>query len=183
MKGEHTTSRKPRILVIGISGEVGAAAARNRLAHGDTEVRVAPRKPASLQALAAAGALDLDGRASIERAVRGADRLLLLTGYTVDMLKQSKRVLDAATAAGGIPAYLACIRDQDARPATGPASYNASRVRKRHSEHHRPLTARQTPGCAQPSPVESPPPRAAWARGGEAAVCPARWPRARCAKR
>lgn len=40
--------------------------------------------------------LDLDQPETLEPALQGVDRALLLTGYSVDMLRQSKRFIDAA---------------------------------------------------------------------------------------
>jgi NAD(P)H dehydrogenase (quinone) len=40
--------------------------------------------------------LDLNSVESVRAAVRAVDRVFLMTGYTVDMLRQSKAVIDAA---------------------------------------------------------------------------------------
>ena len=44
--------------------------------------------------------IDLSAVASVRKAVQGIDQVFLLTGYTVDMLNQSKMVVDQAEAAG-----------------------------------------------------------------------------------
>lgn len=44
--------------------------------------------------------MDLDDPRTFEGGLKGVDRLFLLTGYTVDMLVQSKAVIDAAKKAG-----------------------------------------------------------------------------------
>ena len=91
------------LLVIGATGQVGSEVVR-LLAGGPDIVRAAVRRDDQRGRVEAMGAtpvhLDLDDPATIEAAVQGVDGLLLLTGYTVDMLKQSKRVIDAAARAG-----------------------------------------------------------------------------------
>jgi NAD(P)H dehydrogenase (quinone) len=109
------TERRPTALVIGATGAIGGALVRELLADPGPDrlvVRAAVRRPEAAAPLREQGAevaaLDLDG---VERqplgqsrvladAVAGVDRLFLLTGYSVDMLVQSKAVLDAARAAG-----------------------------------------------------------------------------------
>ncbi len=95
---------RPTILVVGATGTVGGAVARLLLKAGGTRVLAAARTPGKGQDLAAAGAeivsLDLDRAETLGPALRGIDRALLLTGYSVDMLRQSKRFLDAAREAG-----------------------------------------------------------------------------------
>ncbi|MEM6790739.1 MAG: NmrA family NAD(P)-binding protein [Myxococcota bacterium] len=99
--------KRTNILVVGATGRVGGAALRFLVEAGGAENLAlfgGTRRPESASALKDLGvtpvALDLDDTASVEAAVQGMDRLLLLTGYTVEMLRQSKRVLDAATRAG-----------------------------------------------------------------------------------
>lgn len=107
--------KQPITLVLGATGRTGGAVARELLADPGPErslVRVAGRRREALDALARLGAqtfpLELDG---IERAplvehralhevLAGVDRLFLLTGYSVDMLVQSKVIVDAAKLAG-----------------------------------------------------------------------------------
>lgn len=94
-----------RIVVTGATGTVGgrlmAALASD---PAGLDVRGAARSAAAAAALEAAGhravRLDYDDPATLRPALRGADALFLATGYTVDMVVQSKRLLDAADAEG-----------------------------------------------------------------------------------
>ncbi|MEO0619830.1 MAG: NmrA family NAD(P)-binding protein [Pseudomonadota bacterium] len=99
------TSQKPRrLLVIGATGQVGGDVVRALTGRADVETLAAIRRDDQAEAMRALGAdaihLDLDDIATIEKAVQGVDGLLLMAGYSVDMLKQSKRVIDAAKRAG-----------------------------------------------------------------------------------
>ena len=92
------------ILVIGATGKVGSAVIR-QLAHHDSVkihagVRDISRASSIIQEEVTFVPLDLDDPDTIVSAVKNIDSLLLLTGYSVDMLKQSKRVIDAAKASG-----------------------------------------------------------------------------------
>ena len=95
-----------RILITGATGAVGGAliAALSSHPREDVVVIAASRSPAKRERLAARGVetthLDYDDPASIRTAVAGVNRLFLATGYTIDMLVHSKRVLDAAREAG-----------------------------------------------------------------------------------
>ena len=92
------------ILVIGATGQVGGAVVRQLLTDGSVTTRAAVRRDDQRVALEGLGAtpvhLDLDDGATVEAAMAGVDGVLLMTGYTVDMMKQSKRVIDAAARAG-----------------------------------------------------------------------------------
>ncbi len=96
----------PTVLVTGATGTVGGVVARLLAADQGVQVRAATRTPTADKAVALrqAGAeivpLDLDRPETLAPALAGADRALLLTGYSVDMLRQSKRFLDAAKTAG-----------------------------------------------------------------------------------
>lgn len=95
-----------RILVTGATGTVGGAVLRALASVPRTDVAVlaASRSAAGDAALAAAGhhpvRVDYDAPQTLRPALEGVDALFLGTGYTVDMLVHSKRVLDAAKAAG-----------------------------------------------------------------------------------
>jgi NAD(P)H dehydrogenase (quinone) len=96
-----------RILITGATGTVGGALLR-RLAPAHREGRVVvsagARSGAKRERLAALGVatvhLDYEDAASVNVALANVDRLFLITGYSVDMLMQSKTVLDAARRAG-----------------------------------------------------------------------------------
>ena len=96
-----TFSSKPLVLVLGSGGQVGRFVVE-RLAHASEEihVRITARTPDRVAALHAAGhdtvLLDLDRPSTFAAALRGVERVFLLTGYTVAMLAQSKMFVDAA---------------------------------------------------------------------------------------
>ncbi|MBW4565975.1 MAG: NmrA family NAD(P)-binding protein [Mojavia pulchra JT2-VF2] len=91
---------KPTILVLGATGKVGAKTAQILAQSGDVKVVAGVRSPQKAIGLQTSGIevrhLDLDFQATLAPALTGIDRALLLTGYTVDMLKQSKAFLDTA---------------------------------------------------------------------------------------
>lgn len=95
-----------RIVVTGATGTVGGAAMRLLAAGsgGEVEVLGAARSDKAAEALAAKGhrpvRLDYDAPETLRPALEGADAVFLVTGYSVDMLVHSKRLLDAARAAG-----------------------------------------------------------------------------------
>lgn len=96
---------KPTVMVLGSTGQLGGLVA-SRLA-GDTRVqlRVTSRREDQLSELkerfsAQAVLLDLDDPRTFASGLAGVDSLFLITGYTVDMLVQSKAVVDAAVRAG-----------------------------------------------------------------------------------
>ena len=94
----------PKILVLGVTGKVGGETLRQLQLAGDSQPIAAVRSEEKAQALQAQGfetvILDLDQPDTLEPALQGIERALLLTGYSVDMLRQSKRFLDAAKAVG-----------------------------------------------------------------------------------
>ncbi|MEO1080325.1 MAG: NmrA family NAD(P)-binding protein [Pseudomonadota bacterium] len=91
------------VLVIGATGTVGGAAL-SRLQELATKISLNPiaavRSEEQRAAMRDRGIearyLDLDNPASIAAALADVHGVLLLTGYSVDMLKQSKRVVDEA---------------------------------------------------------------------------------------
>ncbi len=91
---------KPTILVLGGTGKVGRETARLLAQSGDMRVIAGIRSPEKAAPLADQGIeirhLDLDRHETLLPALEGVERALLLTGYSVDMLKQSKAFLDAA---------------------------------------------------------------------------------------
>lgn len=99
-----STQTKRRLLVIGATGQVGGDVVRSLIDAPDVETLAAVRRDDQAQAMRDLGAeplhLDLDDAATVEKAVEGVDGILLMTGYTVDMMKHSKRVIDAAKRAG-----------------------------------------------------------------------------------
>ena len=95
---------KPNILVLGATGKVGGAAVEQLKENQDIKVIAATRSPEKAQIFKEQGidsvVLDLDKPETIAPALENIDRALLLTGYTVDMLRQSKRFLDTAQQQG-----------------------------------------------------------------------------------
>ncbi len=95
---------KPRVLVLGATGQLGTLIAE-RLRNNDAiSLTVTSRKSEQLSTLKEkyghAVYLDLDDPRTFAAALKGVERLFLLTGYTVDMLVQSKAIVDAAKKAG-----------------------------------------------------------------------------------
>ena len=97
-------TNKPNILVLGATGKVGGEVVTQLIDNKDVNVIAVTRSPDKAQAFKEKGIdsviLDLDDPDTIAPALQNIDRALLLTGYTVDMLRQSKRFLDTAKQAG-----------------------------------------------------------------------------------
>jgi uncharacterized protein YbjT (DUF2867 family) len=95
---------KPRILVIGSSGQIGKKVVSNLEGNLDVDVRITSRRLEEVHRLSGEGKdivhLDLDDPRTFGAALAGVDRVFLLTGYTVAMLAQSKTLVDAASKAG-----------------------------------------------------------------------------------
>ena len=93
-----------KVLIIGATGQVGSRTIDFLLNEQDVEIAASVRSPEKAAAFAARGiatvALDLDDESTHLSALKGIDRLFVLTGYTVDMLRQSKALLDNAKKAG-----------------------------------------------------------------------------------
>ena len=97
-------SNLPNILVLGATGKVGGEVVRQLAEARDSNVIAATRSPEKAQYLTEKRVevrhLDLDRFDTLKPALERVDRALLLTGYTVDMLKQSKAFLDTAKQTG-----------------------------------------------------------------------------------
>lgn len=95
---------KPTILILGATGKVGGKVASLLAESGDVKVIAGVRSPEKAKYLEEQGIkirhLDLDKQDTLKPALEEIDRALLLTGYTVDMLKQSKAFLDTAKETG-----------------------------------------------------------------------------------
>ena len=95
---------KPTVFVLGATGRVGGEVVRLLAAAGDTHVIAGVRSLEKAQVLSQLGVeprvLDLARTETLAPALKGVERALLLTGYSVDMLKQSKAFLDTASRAG-----------------------------------------------------------------------------------
>lgn len=98
----------PKILITGATGQVGSKTIDFLLANQeiekDIEIVAAVRTPQKSAPFTAQGIatvlLDFDDEATYLPALEGIERLLIVTGYTVDMLRQSKTLLDSAKKAG-----------------------------------------------------------------------------------
>ena len=98
------TTPLPRILVTGATGQVGSRTINRLLPEKDVQIVAAVRSAAKAEPFTAQGIphviLDLDDEATHLPALQGINRLFVVTGYTVDMLRQSKALLDNAKKAG-----------------------------------------------------------------------------------
>lgn len=97
-------SAKPTILITGATGQIGGDTLRRLRADDGIALVAAVRTPAQAAAFHEQGlrtvVLDFDKEETLAPALAGIDRALLVTGYTVDMLRQSKAFLDQARQAG-----------------------------------------------------------------------------------
>ncbi len=88
----------------GATGQVGSRTIDRLRNEKHIEIVAAIRSPKKADAFADRGiatvTLDLDNESTHLPALNGVDTLFVLTGYTVDMLRQSKALLDNAKKAG-----------------------------------------------------------------------------------
>jgi len=95
---------KPRILVLGSTGRIGSMLVANleKMSHA-VQVVYSSRKREQVEAWRGEGKeavyLDLNDARSFPAALAGVDRLFLATAYNVDMVHQSKTIVDAAAEA------------------------------------------------------------------------------------
>ena len=110
---------KARVLVMGATGQVGGALIPLLAANPQLEVVAAIRNPAKgKQFKIPTVHLDLDDFASFAPALDGIDRIFMATGYTVDMLRQSKDLVNTAKRAGVKQiVHLGACGDDDTRVA------------------------------------------------------------------
>ena len=94
----------PKILITGATGQVGSKTIDFLTANEEIEVIAAVRSPQKAVPFHAKGIstvlLDFDDESTHRPAFEGINRVLIVTGYTVDMLRQSKALLDTAKKAG-----------------------------------------------------------------------------------
>src|SRR5229473_3091469 len=87
------------VLVLGVTGQVGKRVATN-LKREKATLSVGSRRKANLKELAdqfgASRFIDLDDPRTFDEALNNVTSIFLITGYTVDMLVQSKSLIDAA---------------------------------------------------------------------------------------
>ena len=108
-----------RILVMGATGQVGGAVIQFLTGNPKAEVIAAARNPAKAAKLGVSTVhLDLDDFATFAPALVGIERIFMATGYTVDMLRQSKDLINCAVRAGVKQiVHLGACGDDDTRVA------------------------------------------------------------------
>jgi NAD(P)H dehydrogenase (quinone) len=94
----------PKILITGATGQVGGKTIDFLRSNESVEIVAAVRSPQKAGYFTDKGIatviLDFDDESTHQSALKGIDRVLIVTGYTVDMLRQSKAFLDSAKKAG-----------------------------------------------------------------------------------
>ena len=99
-----TDKELPKILVTGATGQVGGKTIEFLLPNKDITIIAGVRTPEKAASFTAKGIptviLDLDDESTHLPALESIDRVFVVTGYTVDMLRQSKALLDNAKKAG-----------------------------------------------------------------------------------
>jgi NAD(P)H dehydrogenase (quinone) len=90
-----------RILVTGATGKVGSALVARLRGNPAIDVVAGVRSPEKAAALGVSlTQLDFDKVETLLPAMQGIDTVFMMTGYTVDMFRQSKSFVNAAKAAG-----------------------------------------------------------------------------------
>jgi NAD(P)H dehydrogenase (quinone) len=93
--------RSPRILVMGATGLVGGAVVERLKRDATVQVVAAARDVAKARILGVPVVhLDLDNIDTFAPALQEIDRIFLVTGYSVDLLRQSKDLVNCAKRAG-----------------------------------------------------------------------------------
>jgi NAD(P)H dehydrogenase (quinone) len=97
-------TRLPKILITGATGQVGSKTINFLKESNDAEIIAAIRTPEKAKQFKKQGIstvlFDFDDDQSHAAALEGIGRVFMVTGYTVDMLRQSKVFLDSASKAG-----------------------------------------------------------------------------------
>ena len=92
------------VLTLGVTGQLGSLVANRLLQQKSVSLRVTSRRkdevPKLKERFGDAVFLDLDDPRTFGDAFRGVNSLFMLTGYSVDMLVQSKALVDSAKKAG-----------------------------------------------------------------------------------
>src|SRR6266576_2889430 len=116
---EIQTNSSSKLLVLGATGQVGKLVANN-LRRSEASFSAGTRRKSNLKELTdrfgASRFIDLDDPRTFDQALKGITGIFLITGYTVDMLVQSKSLIDAAKRNGvnHIVHLGAFTRDHDA---------------------------------------------------------------------
>lgn len=99
-----TNTDIPKILITGATGQVGSKTIEFLLSGSGIEIVAAVRSSEKAASFIVKGLstviLDFDDETTHLSALEGVDRMFVVTGYTVDMLRQSKALLDNAKKAG-----------------------------------------------------------------------------------
>jgi NAD(P)H dehydrogenase (quinone) len=116
---EKVMTAKAKILVMSATGQVGGALIPLLEQQADLQVIAAVRNRAKAARLTVPTVhLDLDDFASFAPALEGIDQIFMATGYTVDMLRQSKDLVNTAKRAGVKQiVHLGACGDDDTRVA------------------------------------------------------------------
>jgi NAD(P)H dehydrogenase (quinone) len=90
-----------RVLITGATGRIGGAVFRELKGDQSIQPIVAARVPEKAAALGLSAVLfDYDRTETIAPALEGIDSIFVVTGYTVEMLRQSKSLVDHARKSG-----------------------------------------------------------------------------------
>lgn len=99
-----SNTKKTKILITGATGQVGSKTIDFLLSNSDIEIIAAVRSQEKAAAFDEKGIssviFDFDDELTHLPALKDIDRVFVVTGYTVDMLRQSKIFLDNAKKAG-----------------------------------------------------------------------------------
>lgn len=97
-------AHRPKILITGATGQVGNRTLELLVSNPDIQLVASVRSAEKAAAFNSRGIatviLDLDDESTHLPALQGIDRIFVVTAYTVDMLRQSKALLDNAKKAG-----------------------------------------------------------------------------------
>jgi NAD(P)H dehydrogenase (quinone) len=109
--------KKPRILILGATGQVGGHIIEALKSEPSVELVAAARNIDKAKKLGVSIVhLDLDRIDTFGGALEGVERLFIATGYTVDMLRQSKDLVNYAKRAGvKFIVHLGACGDDDTR--------------------------------------------------------------------
>lgn len=101
---EMSYNKLPKILITGATGQVGNKTIEFLKNNSEVEIIAAVRTQEKARQLKRKGIetvlFDFDDEITHADALKNIDRVLIVTGYTVDMLRQSKVFLDSAKIAG-----------------------------------------------------------------------------------
>jgi len=96
----NTNIKIPRILITGATGQIGGKTITHLLKNKEIQIVAAVRSAEKAKAFNEKGIetviFDFDIESTHATALEGIDRVLIVTGYTVDMLRQSKSFIDNA---------------------------------------------------------------------------------------